>query len=86
MGGFFGRIAPELERLIWRRVSHPVLRVAFEQATGMSPEEWERRWRADEIEDTAENMRLAIRALALCASADLAQLAAGDVAPDPVGR
>lgn len=40
----------------------------FEQETGTSPAEWERRWKADEIEDTADNMRLAIRALALLAA------------------
>lgn len=47
-------------------------RAAFERDTGIPPAEWERRWKADEIEDTAENMRLTIRALALraaCASA-----------------
>jgi excisionase family DNA binding protein len=41
------------------------LRAEFERETGLSPREWERRWRADELEDTAENMRLAIRALGL---------------------
>jgi excisionase family DNA binding protein len=38
---------------------------AFKRETGMSPAEWERRWKSDRIEDTAENMRLTIRALAL---------------------
>ncbi len=37
----------------------------FERDTGMSPREWERRWKAEEIEDNAENMRLTIRALTL---------------------
>jgi excisionase family DNA binding protein len=37
----------------------------FEHDTGLSAREWERRWRAEEIEDSAENMRLAIRALTL---------------------
>jgi excisionase family DNA binding protein len=41
------------------------LRVEFERDTGLSPREWERRWRAEEIEDSAENMRLTIRALTL---------------------
>jgi excisionase family DNA binding protein len=37
----------------------------FERDTGLSPHEWERRWKAEEIEDSAENMRLTIRALTL---------------------
>ena len=41
------------------------LRAEFERETGLSPRAWERRWRADELEDTAEHMRLAIRALGL---------------------
>ncbi len=40
-------------------------RAAFERETGLSPAAWERRWKADEIEDSAENMALAIRALGL---------------------
>jgi excisionase family DNA binding protein len=40
-------------------------RADFERETGFSPREWERRWKADEIEDSTENMRRAIRALAL---------------------
>jgi excisionase family DNA binding protein len=41
------------------------LRAEFERDTGFSPREWERRWKAEEIEDSAENMRLTIRALTL---------------------
>jgi excisionase family DNA binding protein len=37
----------------------------FERNTGFSPCEWERRWKAEEIEDSAENMSLTIRALTL---------------------
>jgi hypothetical protein len=37
----------------------------FEAATGMSAAEWERRWAAEEIEDSAENMRLAVQAASL---------------------
>jgi excisionase family DNA binding protein len=37
----------------------------FERDTGISPEEWERRWKAEEIEDSAKNMQLTIRALSL---------------------
>jgi excisionase family DNA binding protein len=42
-----------------------VLHTEFERDTGLSPHEWERRWKAEKIEDTAENMRLTIRALTL---------------------
>src|SRR5450759_2026554 len=41
------------------------LHAEFERDTGFSPREWERRWKAEEIEDSAENMRLLIRALTL---------------------
>jgi len=41
------------------------LRADFERKTGVSPEEWERRWKADELDDSAENMRLTVRALGL---------------------
>lgn len=44
------------------------LTVAFERETGMSPGEWERRWKGDALEDSAANMRLTIRALALRAA------------------
>ncbi len=44
------------------------LGIAFQDETGMTPSEWERRWKADELEDSAENMRLTIRALALRAA------------------
>lgn len=37
----------------------------FEHETGMSPEKFSDRWRQSDIEDTAENTRLALRALAL---------------------
>lgn len=40
-------------------------RAEFEAESGMSPAEWERRWAADEIEDSAENMRHAVRAASL---------------------
>jgi excisionase family DNA binding protein len=41
------------------------LRDEFDHQTGMTPQEWDRRWRANEIEDSADNMQLTIRALAL---------------------
>jgi len=41
------------------------LHTEFERDTGLSPHEWERRWKAEKIEDSAENMRLTIRALTL---------------------
>jgi excisionase family DNA binding protein len=42
-----------------------LLNAEFERETGLTPRTWERRWKAEEIEDSAENMRLAIRALTL---------------------
>ena len=41
------------------------LHTEFERDTGLSPREWERQWKAEEIEDTTENMRLTIRAMTL---------------------
>jgi excisionase family DNA binding protein len=41
------------------------LHAEFERDTGLSPREWVRRWKAEEITDSAENMRLAIRAITL---------------------
>ena len=41
------------------------LQAVFENDTGLTPREWERKWKAQEIEDSAENMRLTIRALTL---------------------
>jgi excisionase family DNA binding protein len=41
------------------------LHAEFEHETGFSAREWERRWKAEEIEDSAENMSLTIRALTL---------------------
>lgn len=40
-------------------------RAEFEAETGMSPAEWERRWQAEQVEDSAENMRLTVRAMSL---------------------
>jgi excisionase family DNA binding protein len=40
-------------------------RADFEAATGVSAAEWQRRWKADEIEDTIDNMLLTIRSLVL---------------------
>lgn len=37
----------------------------FRDATGSEPEEWVEAWRADRIEDTAENMRHLIQALGI---------------------
>ena len=41
------------------------LHAEFERDTGLTAREWERRWKAEEIEDSTENMRLTIRALTL---------------------
>ena len=43
-------------------------RADFEADTGISPAEWQRRWKTDEIEDTVDNMILTVRALALMAA------------------
>jgi len=40
-------------------------RADFEAATGVSAAEWQRRWKADEVEDTVDNMLVTIRALVL---------------------
>ncbi len=63
-----------------RMVSLLELREEFVRETEMQPEEWERRWKAEEFEDSAQNMRLAIRALALRAAEHQAQATA---APQP---
>ena len=41
------------------------LHAEFERDTGLTAREWERRWKAEEIEDSTENMRLTVRALTL---------------------
>jgi excisionase family DNA binding protein len=41
---------------------------AFEAAAGVSPAEWQRRWKVDQIEETVDNMILTIRALVLLAA------------------
>ncbi len=48
---------------------------AFSHETGNGPEEWVDAWKADRLEDSAENMRRTIRALAI--------LAARREGPDP---
>ncbi|MCC6831901.1 MAG: helix-turn-helix domain-containing protein [Thermoleophilia bacterium] len=40
-------------------------RSAFVRDTGVDPAEWVRRWKADEVQDTVENMHLTIQALGL---------------------
>ncbi len=37
----------------------------FVRETGFDAREWTRRWKADELEDSVENMRLALRAFSL---------------------
>jgi excisionase family DNA binding protein len=37
----------------------------FAADTGLHPREWTRRWKAEELDDSAENMRLTLRALSL---------------------
>lgn len=48
---------------------------AFSHETGIGPQEWVDAWKADRLEDSAENMRRTIRALAI--------LAAQREGPDP---
>lgn len=40
-------------------------RAGFVRETGLHPREWTRLWKADQLEDSAENMRLTLRALSL---------------------
>jgi excisionase family DNA binding protein len=47
----------------------------FEAVTGISAADWQRRWKADEIEDTIDNVILTIQALiVLVAEADAARV------------
>jgi excisionase family DNA binding protein len=49
-------------RLEVRKTDPAALRESFEAATGMTPAEWQRRWEAGQLDDTAENMAFAIDA------------------------
>ena len=56
----------EIAELVQRVTSSPSQSSSeFEHETGLSPEEFSDRWRQGAIEDTPENTRLALRALAL---------------------
>jgi excisionase family DNA binding protein len=56
----------EIAELVERATSSPSQASSeFEHETGLSPEEFSERWRQSAIEDTPENTRLALRALAL---------------------
>jgi len=58
-----GEPMPQVPRA---NVADPELRIAmFQREVGLTPREWLARWKADEIEDTSENMRRTIIALAL---------------------
>jgi excisionase family DNA binding protein len=50
----------------------------FEEESGRSPAEYVHAWRSGEVDDTAENARLAIEALALRAELEQSSLAATD--------
>jgi len=52
--------------------------VHFEQECGRSPVEYVRAWRTGEVDDTPENARLAIEALALRAALEQPSLTAAD--------
>jgi excisionase family DNA binding protein len=48
-----------------RTVDPQALRDEFVRQTGATPEDWLAVWKRDELEDTPENMELAVRAVAL---------------------
>jgi excisionase family DNA binding protein len=54
--------------LMVEHVDLEVLTREFRDTTGAEPEEWLMAWKADRIEDTAENMRHMIRALGILAA------------------
>jgi excisionase family DNA binding protein len=53
--------------LVVEHVDLDVLTQEFRDATGAEPEEWMAAWKADRLEDTAENMRHMIRAFSILA-------------------
>lgn len=55
----------DIPRVHYSNQSLKDMLVDFEAETGMNPAEWERHWKAEEIEDSAENMSLAVRAMSL---------------------
>lgn len=54
--------------LVVEHVDLATLTQEFRDATGAEPEEWMEAWKADRIEDTAENMRHMIRAFGILAA------------------
>jgi excisionase family DNA binding protein len=56
---------PSIPPIKYSNKSLDELRTEFEADAGMGPVEWERRWSTEEIEDSAENMGLAVRAIGL---------------------
>jgi excisionase family DNA binding protein len=72
--------------VVVRNTTLDELRATFERETGLSPEEWERRWQADEIEDSAANMRLATLVSGLVVDEQQGRHRATDDAPASAGR
>jgi methylphosphotriester-DNA--protein-cysteine methyltransferase len=74
-----GFIETQRARVVARRDATPQLdpadlRLRFEKATGCTPEQWLEKWKADQLDDTPENMTLLIRAVALRAHAGVAPI------------
>ena len=59
---------PPPSPLMVEHVDLDVLTQEFRDATGAEPEEWMEAWKADRLEDTAENMRHMIRAFSILAA------------------
>ncbi len=59
------RLGGENQLPAFSQMSAPDSTALFMVDTGLTPFEWSRRWKASDLEDTPENMRLALRALSL---------------------
>jgi excisionase family DNA binding protein len=57
------------------------LRQQFTDTTGSTPEQWLQAFKRDELDDTPENMRLLVRAIALRAAANQVRLHHPEVRP-----
>lgn len=60
----------------------------FEAKAGMSPDDWLAAWKRDEVEDTADNMRLLVHAAALVSHQGPAAVGASGIEqlPTPASR
>lgn len=68
------------------RIDVQTLREMFTAEAEMSPEDWLAAWKRDEIEDTAENMRLLAHAAALVSNQSAAATPAEQPTPASVRR